>query len=84
MTRLINQYCHLLNQELRKIRRNIGSYSLKRFARVYLSNICNKRFSRMHRLIFANLMLFTKNRRARIAIAAPRGHAKSTIVSLVY
>jgi predicted phage terminase large subunit-like protein len=38
----------------------------------------------MHREIFQKLVDMTEHRKARIAIAAPRGHAKSTIVSLVY
>jgi len=38
----------------------------------------------MHGRIFVLLQQATKNRRARIALAAPRGHAKSTIVSLVF
>jgi phage terminase large subunit-like protein len=38
----------------------------------------------MHRRIFHKLLRITRNRKAKVAIAAPRGHAKSTIVSLVY
>ena len=38
----------------------------------------------MHEEMFGLLSGMTINRKARLAIAAPRGHAKSTIVSLVY
>ena len=38
----------------------------------------------MHLEIFQQLLDITSRRKAKIAIAAPRGHAKSTIVSLVY
>ncbi|TKJ32146.1 MAG: hypothetical protein CEE38_23635 [Planctomycetes bacterium B3_Pla] len=38
----------------------------------------------MHEEMFGLLLEMTDKRKARLAIAAPRGHAKSTIVSLVY
>jgi len=45
---------------------------------------CHLTYSGMHKEIFTLLLQMTKQRKGRLAIAAPRGHAKSTIVSLVY
>ncbi|MHC4569064.1 MAG: phage terminase large subunit, partial [Planctomycetota bacterium] len=47
-------------------------------------NNCSAPYSKMHHEIFQKLLDMTERRKARTAIAAPRGHAKSTIVSLVY
>jgi len=84
MTNLTNQYAPLLHQKLCKIRRRIAKKSLKQFAQIYFSNICEKPFSLMHINILFELDVAAEDRKERIAIAAPRGHAKSTIVSLVY
>ena len=54
------------------------------FAEIYLKNNCHAEFSRMHTELFELLQEMTHKRKARVAIAAPRGHAKSTIVSLAY
>ena len=74
----------ILSRHLRENRRRKGERSLEKFAKIYMTNNCNKPFSRMHEEMFGLLSGMTKNRKARLAIAAPRGHAKSTIVSLVY
>jgi predicted phage terminase large subunit-like protein len=54
------------------------------FARIYLSSHCPLPFSRMHKEVFAALADLVDKRAGRLAIAAPRGHAKSTIVSLAF
>ncbi|MFB0556052.1 MAG: phage terminase large subunit [Phycisphaerae bacterium] len=74
----------ILSRHLRENRRKQGERSLEEFAQIYMTNNCNRPFSRMHEEMFGLLSGMTKNRKARLAIAAPRGHAKSTIVSLVY
>ena len=74
----------ILSRHLRENRRRKGERSLEEFAKIYMTNNCNKPFSRMHEEMFGLLSGMTKNRKARLAIAAPRGHAKSTIVSQVY
>ncbi len=73
-----------LNSALSQQRRQLGQRSPRDFAKVYLSNNCDAPFSRMHLEIFALLEQTTEQRKGRLAIAAPRGHAKSTIVTLVY
>ena len=69
---------------LRVCRREMAAQSPLVFAEVYLANNCHAEFSRMHTELFEILQRITVRRKARIAIAAPRGHAKSTIVSLAY
>jgi predicted phage terminase large subunit-like protein len=74
----------ILSASLRHQRRLLGSVSPQAFAEVYLKNNCSAQYSKMHLQIFRILLNITKIRRKKVAIAAPRGHAKSTIVSLVY
>lgn len=74
----------VLSASLRQQRRQFGAVSPQAFAELYLKNNCNAPYSKMHLEIFKKLLDITEARKARLAIAAPRGHAKSTIVSLVY
>ena len=80
----LNDTINFLSTELSRHRRSLGSHSPHAFAKIYMTNNCNKPFSRMHEEMFGLLSGMTKNRKARLAIAAPRGHAKSTIISQVY
>jgi len=73
-----------LNSELSQRRRAIASESVELFARVYLPHYFSLPFSSMHHEIFALLDEASERRGRKIAIAAPRGHAKSTCVSLAY
>ena len=54
------------------------------FAMTYLPQHFRFEPSRMHRDLFGMVQNATKHRNARIAVAAPRGHAKTTVVSLAY
>ncbi len=71
-------------QRLSETRRNAGATSLLRFARTYLPAHFRLPPSPMHKEIVALLEQATTQRGARIAIAAPRGHAKSTLATLAY
>ena len=73
-----------ISAEIILARRNTGARSPRQFAEAYLQSHCNLPFSRMHEEIFSLLKAITERRNARVAIAAPRGYAKSTIISLVY
>jgi len=75
---------NILSANLRQQRRQLGEESPQAFAEVYLKNNCSAPYSPMHLEIFKKLLNMTGHRKARLAIAAPRGHAKSTIVCLVY
>ncbi|HUU18008.1 MAG TPA: phage terminase large subunit [Sedimentisphaerales bacterium] len=79
-----NNYLALISAEIIQARRNTGAQSPQQFAEAYLQSHCNLPFSRMHEEIFSLLKEITVKRNARVAIAAPRGHAKSTIIALVY
>lgn len=74
---------HLL-MSLSAQRREVASQSPEAFAKVYLSHHLKRPPSRMHNDLFKMLHDATKRRGQRIAVAAPRGHAKSTVVSLAY
>lgn len=76
--------------KLRLLRREIGSESILEFAKRYFPHYTKEDFSDFHKDICNTLMEMsiggcqkrTENRR--LAFAAPRGHAKSTIVTLFY
>ncbi len=78
------QLNNLLSIEISRHRRRLGSQSPRAFAEIYMEDNCPLPYSGMHKEIFTLLLQMTKQRKGRLAIAAPRGHAKSTIVSLVY
>lgn len=64
--------------------RTAAERSVEVFTRIYLSRYAKQAPSRMHKEVYAILTEATTKRGARIAIAAPRGHAKSTLVSCAY
>ncbi len=71
-------------QRLSTLRREAGATSLMIFSKTYLPAHFRLPPSRMHRELVGMLEEATQQRGARIAVAAPRNHAKSTIVSLAY
>ncbi len=79
-----NNCLALISAEIIQARRNTGAQSTQQFAGAYLPSHFYLPFSRMHEEIFSLLKKITEKRNLRVAIAAPRGHAKSTIISLAY
>jgi len=77
-------YLASISASIIEARRNTGAQSPRQFAQTYLQSDCSLPFSRMHEEIFSPLETIVTSRNARMAIAAPRGHAKSTIIALVY
>ena len=73
-----------IRSQISTLRHRVGKTSLHAFSRTYLSAHFRLPPSAMHRDIFAMLETVSLERNARIAVAAPRGHAKSTVVSLAY
>jgi len=65
-------------------RRAAGRASIRAFAEIYLPHHFSTAPSPMHLEVFEELEKLETNRGTRLAIAAPRGHAKSTLVSLAY
>ena len=79
-----SRYETLIQTRLRQQRRKLAVASPLRFAQIYLAACCTKPFSNMHKDLFADLLQIIQERSARLSYAAPRGHAKSTIVSLAF
>lgn len=73
-----------LQERLRDVRTSAGRASIRAFAKIYLGSHFSLPPSRMHLELFELLEEATAKRGSRIAIAAPRGHAKSTVVSLAF
>ncbi len=73
-----------MQREISALRRKTGERSILAFAQTYLPTHFKLAPSSMHEELFVDLQEASKQRGARLAIAAPRGHAKSTIVSLTY
>lgn len=67
--------------EVAELRRVSASADLLAFMRVYLPETARLPFCRMHEEIAAELDGSLEHRGIRYAVAAPRGHAKSTLVS---
>ena len=79
-----SNYIAGISAEIIRARRDAGSQSPKQFAQAYLQSHFSLPTSRMHEEIFSLLETITEKRGKRMAIAAPRGYAKSTIISLAY
>ncbi len=66
------------------VQRKIGRKSILHFAKIYFSDYMTNSPCPFHKEICEILMDMSEKRDCHLAIAAPRGHAKSTIVSLFY
>jgi predicted phage terminase large subunit-like protein len=72
-------------KSLSEMRKNRGEKSLLNFAMIYLPHhVRQYRESQAHREIYALLEDAMRVRNKKIAIAAPRGFGKSTLITLVY
>lgn len=69
---------------LSSLRRDASEHSLQVFCQMYLSHYCDCPFSSMHLELFKLLESATLKRDARLAVAAPRNSAKTTLVSTAY
>lgn len=78
------EFTAALAAELTLRRREMAGASPEQFARTYLDELFDKPPSPMHDEIFLELATLHRRRGTHIAIAAPRGHAKSTVVTLAY
>ena len=64
--------------------RSRAEQSLRAFSRLYLPHHLEKPPSRMHEDLYGILESLTQRPGARLAVAAPRNSAKSTLVTLLY
>ncbi len=71
-------------EAIKNVRKEICRESLQAFAKLYLPAHFPLPPSIMHKDFFTYLVGVTKTRGARCAVAAPRGHAKTTVVSVAY
>ena len=67
-----------------ELRREMAGKSLKVFATTYFKHYATLEFAPFHFELFDYLQEITFKRNRRFAIAAPRGYAKSSIISLIY
>lgn len=70
--------------DFQNIRRESASRSIEAFAKIYLGHYLEKAVCPFHKELYGILQVVTEKRSERLAIAAPRGSAKSVIVSLAY
>ncbi len=73
-----------LESEVGARRRDMGRVSLQAFGRLYFPHLLSKPDSVLHIDLYAYLQPTPESRGLRLAIGAPRGIAKSTVVSLMY
>lgn len=73
-----------MHEQTSACRREAGLLSPERFAKIYLADVFSRPSCSMHDELFKLLDEITEKRGSRLAIAAPRGHAKSTIASMAY
>lgn len=74
----------LLQTSLRRERREQAMASPRAFAEIYLAEYLHAGMSPMHLELYPRLLQASDERGSRLALAAPRGHAKSVVVSLAY
>ncbi len=77
-------YRPMIDRALSRQRVETGALLPAVFARIYLGHHFKLPPSRMHKELFDMLAESTDRRARRLAVAAPRGHAKTTVVSLAY
>lgn len=73
-----------LQAEIQVQTRHFAKESLRAFGHLYLSHHLAKPPSRMHEELFGMLESLTQTDGGRLAVAAPRNSAKSTLVTLLY
>lgn len=72
------------NETVKSIRKEMGKKSILDFAQIYFSEYLTSPACSFHKEICDILIEMADKRKRNLAVAAPRGHAKSTIVSLFY
>jgi predicted phage terminase large subunit-like protein len=73
-----------VSNTLSQIRREMGRKSILDFAQLYFSDYMTSKPAAFHEEICKVLIEMSDQRKRSLAVAAPRGHAKSTVVSLFY
>jgi len=84
MHQLLIEAQSAISHAMCELRRAAAAVSPEAFVRIYLSNYCRLPFSRMHKELLALLLTMSTARCAREVVAAPRGHAKTTLIGTAY
>lgn len=84
MTHLDRTALGTIASAMRAERRSLAGESFPGFVRLYLSLATTKPNSRLHRDLYEMLQALPSSPTSRIAIAAPRGSAKTTLVSTFF
>lgn len=79
-----DSYAAAAQAEVRRVRRELGAKTPEVFASIYLAAHFQQKISTFHWNFFGELEDIVSKRGSRLAVAAPRGHAKSTVLSLAY
>ena len=67
-----------------KIKKEQGQKSILAFAQHFLPHYLKHKTSKFHREIYETLFEMSRERGKKLAVAAPRGYGKSTLVTLVH
>jgi predicted phage terminase large subunit-like protein len=73
-----------ISHYLTSVNREVGKMSIMAFARTYFPDYLKKDPCGFHRELCSLLERTSQERSGRVAVAAPRGHAKSTFASGIY
>jgi len=73
-----------MNNDFNNLRKEMGEKSIKVFAEIYFGHYLQKTMCGMHKELYQLLITLQHKRSQRIAFAAPRDSAKSSIVSMIY
>ncbi len=84
MTSLDRTALGTIASALRAERRALAAESFRGFVRIYLREATAKPDSRLHHDLYPMLQSLPQNPTSRIAIAAPRGSAKTTLMSTLF
>jgi len=71
-------------EEALKVKKEQGRKSILAFAQHFLPHYLKHKTSKFHREIYATLLEMSQERGKKLAVAAPRGYGKSTLVTLVH
>ncbi len=73
-----------INNSIKNLRKHLAEKSPRLFAQIYFEHYRKKPDCSMHEEIYQLLFEISNKRNERVAVAAPRDNAKSSIVSVIY
>lgn len=73
-----------IGEDIKELKNMVSRKSLKIFAETYFKHYLKCNFAQFHIELFKYLEEITVKRNSHFAIAAPRGYAKSTLITTIY